>query len=556
MINLLDLIDKSTLDKIMTAYTKATGMGGCIYDPKGNILAGPYTFSDFCLRFCRGSAKGRKKCMASARFGAHEAMRPDANAIYACLNAGLVECAAPVIVEGQMIAVIICGQVRTEDYEIDRDLAVHHAIEIGIRDISGYLEALYRIPKIGYGQLKDYATLLKIIAHTTGTLATSNRRLKNLSRKRLFQLYNSVSDYIIATDVDGNIEMQNKALLTALGQPKADLTGRSLPSLFLDDSRIVQELDKLRQARDVPDRMSVGLLLSEKRLAQVDASFSRIENEQGELQGYVAVMRDMSKEKNMEKMQSDLFGMLTHDMINPILAVKSALKLLLDGQVGSLTSDQQDILQMAASTNHDLLGMVSDFLDVYRESYGMLVLRRSLFDIHQALQEVINQSYYFCQDRRINIAYQSEFQEGLAFYGDRIRLLRVFANLLDNAIKFSPEEGLITIETRPLAASGEEVEGLPPLREGEDHILVSFHNFGDCPPREELERLFDRFFTSNHKNPRGKKGLGLGLNFCKLVAESHGGHIWAETTGAGLRISLALPVTDRDNQTQRGSHAA
>ncbi|APG27451.1 hypothetical protein A7E78_06105 [Syntrophotalea acetylenivorans] len=548
MINLLELIDQSTLDKIMTAYTKATGLGGGIYDPKGNILAGPYNFSDFCLNFCRGSSKGRKKCMASARFGAHEAMRPDANAIYACLNAGLVECAAPIIVEGQLIAVIICGQVRTEDYEIDRDLAVHHAMDIGIRDISGYLEALYRIPRIGYGQLKDYATLLKIIAHTTGTLATNNRRLKNLSRKRLFQLYNSVSDYIIATDVDGNIEMQNKALLTALGQPDADLTGKSLPSLFLDDSSIVQELDKLRRDREVHDRLSVGLLLSDKKLAQVDASLSRIENEQGELQGYVAVMRDMSEEKNMEKMKNDLFGMLTHDMINPILAVKSAIKLLLDGQVGDLTSDQQDILQMAASTNHDLLGMVSDFLDVYRQSYGMLTLRRSRFDIHLALQEVINQSYYFCQDRKLNIVYRSDVQEEQIFFGDRLRLMRVFANLLDNAIKFSPEEGSIIIETKQLMATDERAVVFPPLQEGVSYIEMSFHNCGDRPPREELDLLFDRFFTSSHKKPGEKKGLGLGLHFCKLVVENHGGHILAETTEDGLRISLALPVTDENSQ--------
>ncbi len=550
MINLLDLIDKSTLNQIMTAYTKATGMGGGIYDPKGNILAGPYNFSDFCLNFCRGSSKGRKKCLASARFGAYEAMRPEANSIYTCLNAGLVECAAPVVVEGQLIAVIICGQVRTEDYEIDRDLAVHHAIDIGIRDISGYLEALYRIPKIGYGQLKHYATLLKIIAHTTGTLATNNRRLKNLSRKRLFQLYNSVSDYIIATDVDGNIEMQNKSLLTALGQPDADLTGKLLPSLFLDDSRIVQELDKLRDDRDVPERLSVGLLLSDKKLAQVDASFSRIENEQGELQGYVAVMRDMSEEKNVEKMKSDLFGMLTHDMINPILAIKSALKLVLDGQVGSLTSDQEDILQMAASTNHDLLGMVSDFLDVYRQSYGMLALRRSQFDIHQALQEVINQSYYFCQDRQLNIVYQSEVSEEQPFFGDRIRLVRVFANLLDNAIKFSPEKGSITIEIRSLMASDEGAAVFPPLQEGVSYLQVSFHNFGDRPPQEDLDLLFDRFFTSNHKKPGDKKGLGLGLHFCKLVVENHGGHILAETTEDGLRINLALPVMAENNQRE------
>jgi signal transduction histidine kinase len=184
----------------------------------------------------------------------------------------------------------------------------------------------------------------------------------------------------------------------------------------------------------------------------------------------------------------------------------------------------------------------------------MLVLRRSRFDIHQALQEVINQSYYFCQDRQINIAYQSEFKEELAFYGDRIRLLRVFANLLDNAIKFSPEEGLITIETRPLSAPGD-ADGAAGaadrgLQEGRLYLQVSFHNFGDRPPQEELDQLFDRFFTSNHKNPQGKKGLGLGLNFCKLVVESHGGHIWAETTGDGLRISLALPVTDENSQSE------
>ncbi|MEZ4485750.1 MAG: ATP-binding protein [Syntrophotaleaceae bacterium] len=485
-------------------------------------------FPTFVLTSVAVAPRGRKKCLASARFGTHEAMRPDANAIYTCLNAGLVGVPAPVYVEGQLIAVIICGQVQ------DRRLRNRPGSGRAppSKSASGTFPGIWRpctAFKIRYGQLKSYATLLKIIAHTTGTLATSNRRLKNLSRKRLFQLYNSVSDYIIATDVDGNIEMQNKALLTALGQPDADLTGKFLPSLFLDDSLIDQELDKLRQVRDVPDRLSVGLLLSDRKLAQVDASFSRIENEQGELQGYVAVMRDMSEEKNVEKMKSDLFGMLTHDMINPILAVKSALKLLLDGQVGSLTSDQKDILQMAASTNHGLLGMVSDFLDVYRQSYGMLALRRSRFDIHQALQEVINQSYYFCQDRQLNIVYRSEIEEEQAFFGDRLRLMRVFANLLDNAIKFSPEEGSITIETSLLPADhGTAV--FPSLQPGVSYIQVSFHNFGNRPPQEDLDLLFDRFFTSNHKNPGDKKGLGLGLHFCKLVVENHGGHIAAEMT--------------------------
>ncbi len=192
--------------------------------------------------------------------------------------------------------------------------------------------------------------------------------------------------------------------------------------------------------------------------------------------------------------------------------------------------------------------MVSDFLDVYRQSYGMLALRRSRFDIHQALQEVINQSYYFCQDRQLNIVYQSEVSEEQPFFGDRIRLVRVFANLLDNAIKFSPEEGSITIETRSLMASDDGAAAFPPLQEGVSYLQVSFHNFGDRPPQEDLDLLFDRFFTSSHKKPGDKKGLGLGLHFCKLVVENHGGHILAETTEDGLRINLALPVTDENNQ--------
>lgn len=549
MAELLNLIDKNTLDKIMVAYTKATRMGGCIYDTKGNILAGPYNFSDFCLKFCRATREGLHKCTASARFGAREALRKDGPAIYSCLNSGLVDCASPITVEGQMLAVVICGQVRTEDYVIDRDLAFHHASAIGIRDMAGYMEALYRIPKISYERLHDYATLQEIIAGTLGSLATNNKRLKSVSRKRIFQLINSVSDYIIATDTTGHIETQNRALLEALGRPDGGLSGQPLESLFLDRTPVIREIDKLRESRSSSERLSLGLLLSEKKLAQVDASLSRLENEKGELRGFVAVMRDITEEKNIEKMKSDLFGMLTHDMINPILAIKSALKLVLDGQVGALNQEQQEILKMAADTNHDLMGMVSDFLDVFRDNYGMLVLRQNRFDIHQALQEVVNQSYYFCQDRKIHIDYRSDFDGELAYYGDRLRLVRTFTNLLDNAIKFSSGDDRVTIETRRQAPSGGQQHGEPPRLSREfPYIYVSFHNRGEHIPIPELGAMFDKFYTTNHKNPTGKKGLGLGLNFCKLVAEAHRGHIWAETTDDGLRIVLALPVLEpRDN---------
>jgi len=545
MAYLLDLIDKNTLDKIMVAYTKATRMGGCIYDTKGNILAGPYNFSDFCLKFCRGTHEGLHKCTASARYGAREALRKDGPTIYSCLNSGLVDCASAITVEGQMVAVMICGQVRTEDYVIDRDLAFHHASAIGIRDMAGYMEALYRIPKISYERLHDFATLQSLIAGTLGSLATNNKRLKSVSRKRIFQLINSVSDYIIATDTRGFIENQNRALLEALGRPDGDLSGQPIESLFLDRTPLVREMAKLRETRDTPERLSLGLLLSDKKLAQVDTSLSRMENEKGELHGFVAVMRDMTEEKTIERMKSDLFGMLTHDMINPILAIKSALKLVLDGQVGHLNQEQTDILRMAADTNHDLMGMVSDFLDVFRNNYGMLVLRQSRFDIHQALQEVVNQSYYSCQDRKIRIDYQSDFSDELPYYGDRLRLLRTFANLLDNAIKFSEGEDLVTIETRRSAPSGGKRHGESVrLRPDIAHIFVAFHNRGKDLPMQDLGAMFDKFYTSNHKNPAAKKGLGLGLNFCKLVAEGHGGHIWAETTDDGLRIVLALPVPD------------
>jgi len=545
MADLLSLIDKSTLDKIMVAYTKATRMGGCIYDTKGNILAGPYNFSDFCLKFCRGTQEGIHKCMASARYGAREALRKDGPAIYSCLNSGLVDCASPIVVEGQLVAVVICGQVRTENYVIDRDLAVHHAHAIGIRDMAGYMEALYRIPKISYERLHDFATLLEIIASTISSLANNNKRLKSVSRKRIFQLINSVSDYIIATDTKGHIENSNRALLKTLERPDTELTGQPIESLFLDRIPVLRELDRLRETKNTPERLSLGLMLTEKKLASVDASFSRLENEKGELRGFVAVMRDMTEEKNIEKMKSDLFGMLTHDMINPILAIKSALKLVLDGQVGTLNQEQSEILKMAADTNHDLMGMVSDFLDVFRDNYGMLVLRRNGFDIHQALQEVVNQAYYFCQDRQIHIDYKSDFDTELPYYGDRIRLMRTFTNLLDNAIKFSNEEDLVTIETRKQPPEGADRHGYTPrLNPKQSYIFVSFHNRGDHIPIEDLGSLFDKFYTTNHKNPTGKKGLGLGLNFCKLVAEGHQGQIWAETTGGGLRIVLALPVTD------------
>ncbi|HUT42818.1 MAG TPA: PocR ligand-binding domain-containing protein, partial [Desulfobacterales bacterium] len=502
----------------------------------------------------------------SDRYGGKKALQLESYKIFSCLNAGLLDSAAPVIVGDYHLGNVLCGQVLEKP--IKADVAVQRARAIGITDIEGYLSALEEIPIMSRDRLRIIVNLMEMITNTISELALEKHISYKNSQRYLNKLINSVYDCIISTDANGAISMINKAGIGMFGNEAKKLVGRSMFSLFSDPASI--EACK----RNVDLRL-IGKSHNEMRAINKDGkeipvqvSLSKIYDESREHSGYVAVLRDISEEKKIERMKEDLIGMLTHDMGNPILSIQKAIKLLIDGRLGPLNKNQTDIMSLSLGTSHQLLGMVTDLLDIYRSENDKFMLHKILIDMNQILEESIKQVNFLVEDKRVTVCFEPS-APSLKLQGDRNRLMRVCINLLDNAIKYSPDNGELRISSTIIRGDGEEkvrtvVDPLYDrhIKSGKQYFLVTVMDQGLGIPKQYQQNVFDKFFMIGSGNESGRKGLGLGLSFCKQVIESHEGIIWVQSPFTddngrerqGCRFSFILPLSPSKQAEQIVEH--
>jgi signal transduction histidine kinase len=225
-----------------------------------------------------------------------------------------------------------------------------------------------------------------------------------------------------------------------------------------------------------------------------------------------------------EDKRAAMAHMIAHDLKNPLLGIKKTLERLErtfppDGRILS------DLL----SASDLVMGMVNEMLDLYRSDYGDLPLSVARFDIEEPVQASLRVLRPELDEKSLRV--ESLFEPSrIAVVADRRRLTRLLTNLLSNAIKFSPDHGRVRISaSRP---NDEENGALLSLR---------IEDEGSGMAEEELPRLFERFYSRDGQ--KGEIGTGLGLPYCRLVAEAHRGTIFAENRrGGGFVVSVLLPI--------------
>ncbi len=552
-IHLLDLINKEKLDDILKVFTEVTGVASIIADVNGKPITQPHNFSMLCQTYCRSSELGRQKCHESDSYGGQQSARLKRRFIYKCLNAGLFDSASPIIVKGYHLATVLCGQVL--DKPVSNDIVYERARSIGVSDIEGYLVEFEKIPLMSPERFESIVNLMEVVTMTISELALRKYLSSESSQQYLDKLINSVSDGIISTDSNNAISMVNEACVKMFGYEKKKLIGQSIFSLLSDSASITAYQKQMELSLKKNGRAELTAVNADNQYFPVQVSVSSLKTDKKN-PGHVAVFRDVSEEKKIERMKNDLIGMLTHDLGNPILSIQKAIELVVDGTLGKLNQNQMDVMNLALMTNNQLFGMVTDFLDIYRNENGQFLLRKLPIDMNQIFQNAINQLNLLANEKQIFICYVPN-SKPLTVHGDETRLLRTVINILDNAIKFSPENGVITISATLLNGNdtGKARARVIPnllgqLEKDQEYILASITDHGPGIPKYYQKNIFEKFFTNSPKTKKGKIGLGLGLAFCKLVVEAHDGFIWTKSpifntdTGKnkGCRFNFLFPI--------------
>lgn len=252
---------------------------------------------------------------------------------------------------------------------------------------------------------------------------------------------------------------------------------------------------------------------------------SKMMDDEGHLRGIVAILRDITAQREMDRMRANLLTVVSHELKTPLHSISGFVDIILMGKTGALNELQRDFLSTVKQQSTQLQTMINDVLDFSRLEYGQFRITTEPMLLEDIVRNVLRKFELIAQEQQVSLVNQIA-AELPPFKADPARLEQVLTNLVDNAIKFTPKGGQVTLGA---ADHGAEIE-----------LWVSDTGVG-IPPAEQA-RIFERFYQVASDLGVKRRGAGLGLSICKHIVELHGGRIWVESeTGRGSVFRVVLP---------------
>jgi signal transduction histidine kinase/DNA-binding response OmpR family regulator len=247
--------------------------------------------------------------------------------------------------------------------------------------------------------------------------------------------------------------------------------------------------------------------------------------EDGQSTGAIVVLRDLGDTADVARRRSEFAQVMSHELRTPLTSIAGALDIVLSGYAGPLSDKQLRYVDMARQAATRMNQLVDQLLDLARAQAGSITVSTAPVQLDRLAREVIDRYRGAASAKQLTIMLGAS-AEDISIVGDPERLAQVLGNLITNAIRFAPPNGVIDVQ----------VFG-PPL--SEDAVGVSVHNSGEPIAPDDHERIFEPFSASS----RRVGGTALGLSISRTIIEAHGGRIWVESGGTGTKFVFTLPVS-------------
>jgi len=244
--------------------------------------------------------------------------------------------------------------------------------------------------------------------------------------------------------------------------------------------------------------------------------------------GTLVIIHDVSREKLVEKMKTEFVSLAAHQLRTPLSAIKWTLKMLLDGDLGKITSEQKEFIDKTYISNERMINLINDLLDVTRIEEGRYLYKPTPTDIEAIVQFVINSYKDEIEKRKIKLDFKKSEKKLPHVRVDVEKIKLAIQNLIDNAIRYNPAGGKVIIN----------------LKQSDDGIEFSVKDSGIGIPKEQQARIFTKFFRALNATRIDTEGSGLGLYITKNIVEAHGGEIWFKSKeNEGSTFYFNLPIT-------------
>jgi len=394
--------------------------------------------------------------------------------------------------------------------------------------VVGVLEAIN--PVAGEFDLDDLLVLtgLGSLAGTSIQNAQLFERMDS-SHQHYRELFEDSIDPILLTDWEGKIIEANRQAIEFSGYKNKNLHEVSIDQLHdVNWSMTGLGFNNLKSYQTYSyDSM---LRTISGRAIPIQVNVRPVEFENAILLQWI--IHDISERKALDDLRNDLMSMVYHDLRAPLANVISSLDML-SGLINDGDDDDvQSIIEVAFHSTTRIERMINTLLDINRLESGQQIVTQRAVDVESLVAEAIKEVEQIADSRNQKLLAQLPEEEKLApVWVDGEMILRVLINLVENAAKFSPAEAQVTISSQTEDA----------------WIKVSVQDTGPAIPVGDQERIFNKFTRLRGKDKLS--GLGIGLAFCRLAVEGHGGRIWVESEkDKGNTFFFTLPVASEEQQ--------
>ena len=372
----------------------------------------------------------------------------------------------------------------------------------------------------------------KLVEEKTKIATEAQKRFKKTlnEKKQTEAIVRSVAAGMVVVNNKGEVLLMNPAAEKLLDTKKEEKIGHQLT-----EGAGEEQLISLAKTTSLDGETDIEIDSNEDTKKILRSSSAVIEDENGQTVGMVTVLNDITKQKELDNMKSQFLSNVTHELRNPIGAIKQSIAVILEGTAGDLTEPQHKFLSNAKRNLDRLSALVDDILDLSKLEAKKMEIKLKLTAISKVIDEVCETIDTWTKNKEIRIV--KDIEEDLPEINvDPDRIIQVLMNIISNAIKFTPKDGTITIGAK--------------LSEEKDKMSVSISDTGVGIPKEDQPKIFGKFQQAKNRSAGDKSGTGLGLTIAQELVGLHGGKISVDSEegkGTTFTFTLSMNLTEESS---------
>ncbi|MCD4687957.1 MAG: PAS domain S-box protein [Desulfuromonadaceae bacterium] len=343
------------------------------------------------------------------------------------------------------------------------------------------------------------------------------------ARDQIEVMLRSVADGLIFTDSYNRIVLMSDSAEMMLGKQMSDIFFKPIAAV-IDSSSLVRQLEKIVRGDCAEGTVEIELTVeADDQLRIIEVKSSAVDGNEGIPVGVITLLRDVSRERSLDRLKSEFISTAAHELRTPLTAVMGFSELLMT-QEGCSKEERAEFLSIIHRKSEVLGKIIDDMLDLAKIDSGQVIrVNMEYTDIGEIIQQCVADYRVAFPEHCFELL---GTDQPLTLMADSRKLCQVLENLLNNAVNFSAVGSLIQIM----------------CEKRQDEVAIVVKDEGPGLTVEQIEKVFDKFYRVDASNT-AREGLGLGLAIVKGVVEAHGGRIWIESeVGKGVRVEFTLPL--------------